>query len=137
MNNLGKPVAAAGVQIQLVTVNAYVDLAVIVGNQQICEFRIEERHRADGRIHGRTRTTGTNHAVVGWAEGLFSRDETRRASLHELACFLARVGLDVTPVLERAQERGWPQEIIDEAAEAAEGARSERAGVDRHARASP
>jgi hypothetical protein len=130
MNNLGKPVAAAGVQIQLVTVNAYVDLAVIVGNQQICEFRIEERHRADGRIHGRTRTTGTNHAVVGWAEGLFSRDETRRASLHEL-------GLDVTPVLERAQERGWPQEIIDEAAEAAEGARSERAGVDRHARASP
>lgn len=133
MNNLGKPVATAGVQIQLVTANAYVDLAVIVGNQQICEFRIEERHRADGRIHGRARTTGTNYAVVGWAEGLFSRDETRRASLHDLACFLAGMGLDVTPVLQRAQERGWPREIIDEAAEAAERARPEQAEPIGHA----
>jgi hypothetical protein len=127
MRNLGKPMATAGVQIQLVTANAYVDFAVVVGSRQICEFRIEERHRADGRIQGRTRTTSTNHAVIGWAEGPFSKDETRRASLHDLACSLAEMGLDVTPVLERAQERGWPQETIDEAAEAAEKARPKQA----------
>jgi hypothetical protein len=137
MTHLGKPVATAGVQIQLVAANVYVDLAVIVGHQQICAFRIEERHGADGRLQGHTWATATNHAVIGWAKGPFSRDETRSSSPHGLACSLTGMGLDVTPVLERAYERGWPREMIDEAAHAAEEARSERAGADRHTRASP
>ena len=64
MNDLEKPIATAGTQIQLVTANAYVDFAVIVGNCRICEFRIEERHYQDHRIQDRMLTTSRNHAVV-------------------------------------------------------------------------
>ena len=127
MNDLEKPITTAGTQIQLVTANAYVDFAVIVGNRRICEFRIEERHYQDHRIRDRMLTTGRNHVVMGWAEGPFSKNETRRTSLDGLTCYLTGMGLDVTPVLKRARERGWPQEIIDEAAEAAERAKLEQA----------
>jgi Zn finger protein HypA/HybF involved in hydrogenase expression len=129
VNDLEKPIATAGAQIQLVTANAYVDFAVIVGNRRICEFRIEERHYQDHRIRDRTLTAGRNHAVMGWTEGPFSKNETRRTSLDSLTCYLAGMGLDVTPVLKRAKERGWPQETIDEAAEAARRAKSEHARV--------
>lgn len=93
---------------------------VRVGRRWILTFGVSPREVKTWDDTNPLRTTRKDHAVSGWRTGVLSGIRAYCGSLLDLAGDLSGYGLDVEPVLERAEELGWPSDIVDEARARAE-----------------